>query len=269
MRRAFATATLAFAISIFGAMPGLMAPGLMAGEAAAQAQSRPGLTSMSAEDREIFRTEVRAYLLEYPEVLMEAIQVLEARRSATARAADAELIATNSAQLFDDANSWVGGNPDGDVTLVEFSDYRCGYCKKAHPEVKELLQRDPNIRLVIKEFPILGPDSMVAGRIALAGLDLDPDKFEALNDALMSFGGQLNEAIAYQIANGVGYDIAALKTRASSAEIEARIADNYALARSLGLEGTPSFILGNQIIRGYLPIEQMLAAVADARATTN
>ena len=268
MRRAIATATLAFAISIFGAMPGLM-PDHTAGLAGAQEQSRPGLTDMSTAEREAFRAEVRAYLLEYPEVLMEAIQVLEARRDATARAADAELIAAYSAQLYEDANSWVGGNPDGDVTLVEFSDYRCGYCKKAHPEVQELLLRDPNIRLVIKEFPILGPDSVAAGRIALAGFDLDPDKFKALNDALMSFGGQLNEAIAYQIAGTVGYDTAALKTRAASAEIEARLADNYALARALGLEGTPSFILGNQIIRGYLPIDQMLAAVADARATTN
>jgi protein-disulfide isomerase len=110
---------------------------------------------------------------------------------------------------------------------------------------------------------------MAAGRMALAALDLDPANFEALNDALMSFEGQLIEPVAYQIASGVGYDIAALRDHAASAEIEARISDNYALARTLGLQGTPSFILGNRIIRGYLPIEQMLAAVADARAATN
>lgn len=264
MRRAITTASIALAISIFG-----MIPGMTSGQAVAQEQSRPGLMDMSVAERDAFRAEIRAYLLENPEVLMEAIQVLEARRDATTRAADAEIIAANSAQLYENANSWVGGNPDGDVTLVEFSDYRCGYCKKAHPELKELLQRDPNIRLIIKEFPILGSDSVAAGRMAMAALDLDTDKFESLNDALMGFGGQLTEATAYQIAKGVGYDIDALKTRAASAEIEARIADNYALAKSLGLQGTPSFILGNQIIRGYLPVEQMLAAVADARATTN
>jgi protein-disulfide isomerase len=256
MRRTIATATLALA---------LVLPGL----ALAQEQSRPALSDMTDAERDAFRSEVRAYLMEHPEVLMEAIQVLEARRDAVARNADAEMIATHGEQLFHDPNSWVGGNPDGDVTLVEFSDYRCGYCKKAHPEVQELLQRDPYIRLVVKEFPILGPDSVAAARMATAALDLDPAKYGTLNDALMSFEGQLTEAAAYQIASGVGYDIAALKKRAASAEIEARIADNYALARTLGLQGTPSFILGNQIIRGYLPIEQMLEAVADARAAMN
>ncbi len=163
---------------------------------------------------------------------MEAIQVLEARRASDARKVDSEMIATHGQQLFHDANSWVGGNPDGDVTLVEFSDYRCGYCKQAHPELQELLRRDPNIRLVVKEFPILGPDSVAAARMATAALDLDRSKYGALNDALMSFEGQLTEAAAYQIANHAGYDIAALKARAASAEIEARIGDTYALARA-------------------------------------
>jgi protein-disulfide isomerase len=256
MRLAIATATLAIALAI---------PAL----GSAQEQSRPVLSDMTEAEREAFRTEVRAYLLEYPEVLMEAINILEARRKADTLQADAALIAASSEQLYNDPHSWVSGNPEGDVTLVEFLDYRCGYCKKAHPEVQELLKRDPNIRLVVKEFPILGPDSMAAGRMALAALDLDPANFEALNDALMSFEGQLIEPVAYQIASGVGYDIAALRDHAASAEIEARISDNYALARTLGLQGTPSFILGNRIIRGYLPIEQMLAAVADARAATN
>ncbi len=256
MHRTIATATLALALAISGPAP-------------AQEQSRPALSDMTDAERDAFRAEVRAYLIEHPEVLMEAIQVLEARRAADTLKADSELIASHGKQLFSDPNSWVGGNPDGDVTLVEFSDYRCGYCKKAHPEVQELLERDPNIRLVVKEFPILGPDSVTAARMATAALDLDRSKYGALNDALMSFGGQLSEAAAYQIASQAGYDIAVLKQRAASAEVEARIADTYALARAMGLQGTPSFILGNQIIRGYLPIERMLEAVADARAAMN
>jgi len=260
MRRAIATATLALALMIIGTIPGL---------APAQEQSRPALSDMTEAERDAFRAEVRAYLMEHPEVLMEAIQVLEARRDAVARNTDAEMIASHGEQLFHDPNSWVGGNPDGDVTLVEFSDYRCGYCKKAHPEVQELLRRDPNIRLVVKEFPILGPDSVTAARMATAALDLDPSNYGALNDALMSFEGQLTEAAAYQIASHTGYDIAALKRRAASAEIEARISDTYALARAMGLQGTPSFVLGNQIIRGYLPVERMLEAVAEARAAMN
>jgi protein-disulfide isomerase len=256
MYRVIVAATLALTL----AMP-VLAP--------AQEQSRPGLTDMTEAERKAFRTEVRAYLLEHPEVLMEAIQVLEARRDADTQAADVALIAANREQLFDGANAWVTGNPDGDVTLVEFSDYRCGYCKRAHPELKILLQRDPNIRLVVREFPILGPDSVVAARMATAALDLDRSKFGTLNDALMDFEGQLTEAAAYQIASHAGYDIAALKERAASAEVEARIGDTYALAKTLGLQGTPSFVLGNQIIRGYLPVERMLAAVAESRAATN
>jgi protein-disulfide isomerase len=256
MRRAIATVTLALTLAV---------PAL----AVAQEQSRPALSDMSEADREAFRTEVRAYLLEHPEVLMEAIQILEARRNADAKARDAQLIAEYREQLMNDPNSWVGGNPDGDITLVEFSDYRCGYCKKAHPELVELLRLDQNIRLVVKEFPILGPESTAAGRMAAAALDIDPEKYGVLNDALMTYGGQLTEAISYQIADHVGYDIVALKERAASAEIEARIGDNYALARAMGLEGTPSFVLGNQIIRGYLPLDRMLAAVEEARAAMN
>lgn len=235
----------------------------------AQEQSRPGLTNMSEVEREAFRTEVRAYLLEHPEVLTEAIQVLKDREALAEKKADLALIAANRERLFDGTNAWVTGNPNGDVTLVEFSDYRCGYCKRAHPELKELLQRDPNIRLVVREFPILGPDSMVAARVATAALNLDRSKYGALNDGLMSFEGGLTEAAVYQIADHAGYDIAALKELAASAEIEAQIGDTYNLARTLGLEGTPSFVLGNQIIRGYLPVDRMLAAVADARAETN
>src|SRR5690606_37234081 len=110
------------------------------------------LSDMSEADRAAFGEQVRAYLLQNPEVLMEALQVFDERRSAAAEDADKQLVADNADRLFDDGFSWVGGNPDGDVTLVEFLDYRCGYCKKAQPEVEALLDRDPNLRLVVKEF---------------------------------------------------------------------------------------------------------------------
>jgi protein-disulfide isomerase len=237
--------------------------------ARAQEQSRPPLTEMSEPEREKFRTEVRAYLLEHPEVLMEAIQILEARREADKLQDDADLVAQNREAIFNDGVSWVGGNPDGDVTLVEFSDYRCGYCKRAHPDVHALIQSDPKLRYVIKEFPILGPESTTTGRIALAALRIDPARYESLNDALMRFDGQLNETAAYQVAAHVGYDIAALKEAAADPEVDAQIAANYGLARILGLEGTPSFIIGGRIIRGYLPLEALREAVAQARSATN
>jgi protein-disulfide isomerase len=243
-----------------------LAPALPVG---AQEQSLPSRPEMTEAERAQFRAEVRAYLLENPDVILEAIEILEARRKAGRQQADAALIEQHRAALFDDPNAWVGGNPEGDVTLVEFFDYRCGYCKKAHPEVKALLAQDPNIRYIAKEFPILGPDSLAAARMALAALDLDPAGYGALNDALMSFEGQLTEDAAYRIARNVGYDVEALRERAASAEIEARIRDNYALARALGINGTPGFVLEDRIIRGYVPLDELTAEVAEVRAALN
>ncbi|GMG84447.1 DsbA family protein [Paralimibaculum aggregatum] len=220
-----------------------------------------GFAGMSDDARAAFRAEVRAYLMDNPEVILEAIQVLEARRAEATAAADDQLVEQHAEALFNDGYSYVGGNPEGSITLVEFTDYRCPYCKRAHPIVAELMERTPELRHVIKEFPILGADSVVAGRMAMAANEIDPERYADLNDALMGFKGNLSEAAAYRIANEVGYDIAALKTRAASPEIEARIQKNYELARALNLEGTPSFVIGGTIVRGFKPLEEMLALV--------
>jgi len=229
----------------------------------------PDVTDLTATEREAFGAEVRDYLLENPEVIMEAIQILEERRNQAAAVEDAELVAQHSQALFEDPHAWVGGNPEGDVTIVEFLDYRCGFCQRAHPIVKELVETDPGIRLIVKEFPILGPDSVAAGRMAMAALDLEPALYEALNDELMSYDGQLDEAAAYRIAGEIGYDIPALKQRAQSDEITARLGETYRLAQALGLQGTPSFVIGNEIVRGFLQMDDMRATVADARAASN
>ena len=238
----------------------------------AQEQSAPKIAvgeEMTAIERQILRDEIRAYLLENPEVIMEAIQVLEARRKAQEEADDAALVAANRGQLLDDGYSWVWGNPEGDVTVVEFSDYRCPYCKKAHPEVRALIAEDPNIRYVLKEFPILGTDSIAAARLALAAAEMDPERFADLNDALMRFPGQLTEEIAWRIAEDEGWDVEALRKRAADSEIEARIRDTYRLARALGINGTPGFVIGDRIIRGLVSKEELAQAVAEAREATN
>ena len=126
------------------------------------------LSQMSDAEREAFRAEIRAYLLENPEVIMEAVAVLEQRDAEKQAQADVDLIAANANALFNDPSSWIGGNPDGDITMVEFVDYRCGYCRKAHDEVAELISSDGNIRFIVKEFPILGEASLTSSRFALA-----------------------------------------------------------------------------------------------------
>lgn len=227
------------------------------------------LSRMSEADRAAFGEQVRAFLLENPDVIMEAIQELERRRTTAAQETDRQLIAENADRLFDDGFSYVAGNPMGDVTLVEFLDYRCGYCKKAHPEVEALLERDPNVRLVVKEFPILGPDSTAAGTMALAALELDRDLFPGLHDALMSYKGNLTEQVAYRLAGEAGYDVDALRAQAASDEITERLQQNYQLAQALGLQGTPAFVVGNEVIRGYLPVDELQGAVEDARVQQN
>ena len=207
--------------------------------AAAQDASQPAPTQMTPEAREALHSEIRAYLLDNPEVIVEAIEVLETRRKAETAAGDKELVAANREALVDDGFSWVGGNPEGDITLVEFFDYRCGFCKRAHPVVERLVEEDGNIRLVLKEFPILGPESVMAGRMALAALSIDPSKYQTLNDALMAHRGTLTEVAGYRIAKEVGYDLAELKARKDDARIDEQLRQTYALAETLGLQGTP------------------------------
>ena len=225
--------------------------------------------NMSKAEREAFREEVRKYLMENPEVIYDAIQILQKQREEAAAVADRDLVKANAEAIFNDGHSWSSENADADITVVEFLDYRCGYCKRAHPEVEEMLERDPRIKLVVKEFPILGPDSVTAGRMALAALTIDPGKYPTLSDALMTYKGNLTESAAYQIAADVGYDIAQLKALAAEQAISDKLNKNYQLAQKLGLQGTPAFIIGSQIIRGYLPVDDMIAVVEQERAAAS
>lgn len=233
-----------------------------------QTPDAPGSTLSEAE-RSALRSEIRAYLLENPEVILEAIEVLESRRDQAAAQADAELTRRHAEDLYNDGFSFVGGNPDGDITLVEFADYRCGYCKQAHPQVQALIEGDPELRFVLKEFPILGPDSVTAGAMAMAALEIDRERYAELHDALMQHRGQLTESIAYRIAKHVGYDVSELKEMATAPEITERLAETRELAARLGIQGTPAFVVGDRVIRGFLPAAELAAIIAEERAALN
>ena len=222
---------------------------------------------MTDAEREAFRAEVRAYLLENPEVLTEAIQVLEQRQAAAAQARDADLVQANAEALFNSETSYVGGNPDGDFTVVEFLDYRCGYCKRAHPEVAALLDRDPGIRYVIKEYPILGPESELAAQYALAVQALAGDEiYYEVHNTLMELDSGITDAALTRISTAFGLDHAAVTAKMATPEIAAIIAENRALAANLAISGTPSFVFDDQLLRGYVPLAQMEAIVAELRA---
>ncbi|MEM7496389.1 MAG: DsbA family protein [Pseudomonadota bacterium] len=244
-----------------------IAGALFAAPVAAPAQEPLDFAAMSPEQEAAFGEAIRSYLLENPEVIYEAIQVLEERRETEQLTAEGELVSQYLGALHDTSYSWEGGNPDGDITVVEFLDYRCGFCKRAHPAVKEVLEKDPNVRLIVREFPILGPNSVVASRMAMAAYRLDAELYPELNDALMTFQGDLTETMAYRIAGQVGYDIGELKDLASTDEIAAEIDKNYQLADVLGIQGTPTFIIGDRIVRGFLPADRFLAAIEEERRT--
>lgn len=224
------------------------------------------LTGMTDAERAAFRDEVRAYLLDNPEVLMEAISVLEQRQAEAQADGDAAMIAAHASQLFDDPGSWVGGNPEGSVTIVEFFDYRCSYCKRAHPEVSELLAGDQDIRFIKKEFPILGEQSLRGSRYALAVRHVAGDEtYKEVSDTLMTLRGDLDAAALKRVSETFDLDHAAIEEAMLLPEIEATIARNRQLATTLQINGTPSFIFGDQMVRGYVPLETMQQLVDEAR----
>lgn len=235
---------------------------------AANASQAFEIESMTEMERDIFRAEIRDYLLENPEVLMEAIAVLEEKRAAEAAAQEGVLLEQYRSAIFDDGYSWIGGNPDGDVTIVEFLDYRCGFCKRAHPEVQTLLSDDGNIRFIVKEFPILGAESELASRYAIATKLTEGDEvYAAVHDALMEWNGAVNEGALGRIARDVGIsDHDAVLAEMNSDEVSKIIASNRALGQALQIQGTPSFIMGDIFVRGYVDLEEMQSIVDSIRA---
>ncbi len=255
----FRTATLIALLAVTG-LPALA-------QTAPVAESTAPASAMSETDRTALRAEVRAYLLENPEVLMEAIAVLDKKRDRQAAADDISLIKANADAIFQDPDSWVGGNPQGDITVVEFMDYRCGYCRKAYDEVAELVKSDGNIRFVVKEFPILGEASDLASRFAIAVRQTDGDaSYAKVHEALMTMKGDLTPAAMKTVAAAAGVrDLKAVRTQMDGPAVQAVIDANHALGQALAINGTPTFVVQDTMLRGYVPLDGMRQVVAGER----
>lgn len=226
-----------------------------------------GLEDMTDAERAAFQQEVRAYLVAHPEVLVEAMDAYQAQQQAQQADADKQLVADNQAALLQDANSWVGGNPDGDITVVEFMDYRCGYCRKAFSEVEELVKADGNIRFVVKEFPILGEESVISSRFAVAVRRLHGDEaYKKAHDALISLRGQPDQPTLSKLAGDLGLEADAIFAEMQSDEVTNILKANHAMADKLQISGTPTFVVGDQVVRGYMALDAMQQLVADERA---
>ncbi len=209
---------------------------------------------------------VRSYLLQNPEVIFEAVAEFESRNAEAQVEMDRAVVAAHSEALFDDPNSWVGGNPEGDVSLVAFIDYRCGYCKRAHDDLEELLATDTDLRLIIKEFPILGPESELASRFAVATLRLGGDEaYESAHDLLMRYDGPITPDYLDDLAGELGLEMEAVFAEMESDAVTEVIASNYQLAQRLEISGTPTFVMEDEMIRGYVDATTLLTIAASKR----
>ena len=226
-------------------------------------QSLPASGTMSPEQVQAIEKIVHDYLLRNPQVILDAVEQLEQKRNDEAQAAAKTALSQHRDDVLHDPTSPVAGNPNGDVTIVEFFDYRCPYCKQMEPALEQLRKEDRKLRFVYKEFPILGPDSVVASHAALAARK--QNKYLPLHDALMTARGHLDEATILQIAGDAGLDVKRLKTDMNSPDIEGVISKNMQLAHVLNINGTPGFIVGDQLVPGAVDLDTLKKLVAEAR----
>jgi protein-disulfide isomerase len=210
-----------------------------------------------------FENRIREFLLTNPEVILEALQTLEARRTAEEQSEAAQMIGPNTEKLLRNPNSPTSGNAAGDVTIVEFFDYNCPYCRSVAPTLDEVLKADGALRVVFKEFPILGPNSIFAAKAALAANR--QGRYSEFHRRLMSLNRNADQATVLAAASSVGLDIEKMKADMNEPDVEAELENNIALARSLRINGTPGFVIGREIIRGAADLETIKALVQRAR----
>ncbi len=218
--------------------------------------------ALTAAQKTAVQEVVRQYILDNPSVIIEAVNNYKEQESQRAEA-DAKKALGDYKSFFNDASLPSTGNPKGDLVIVEFFDYVCGYCKKAFPEVAKLVAEDKNVKVVFIEMPILSEQSDLASRWALAAHK--QDKYFPFHKKLMEHGGQKSEAILSGFAKDVGLDVEKLKKDAASEEITAAIKKNHDVAAALGIQGTPGFIVGEEIVRGYLPYDALKEIVKAQR----
>ncbi len=238
-----------FALALFGAPP------------SASAQS------FSDGQRGDIETIVRNYLIAHPEVLEEAMAELSRRQSAAEAEKHAASVTKNAEAIFNSPRGVTVGNKDGDVTFVEFFDYNCGYCKRAMADMLDLMKSDPKLKVVLKEFPVLGPGSVEAAQIAVAVRMQDPTgkKYLDFHQKLLNSKGQADKARALAAAKEAGLDMAKLEKDSASPEVRATIEENFKLAESMGMNGTPSYVIGKQVVIGAVGVESLREKIGVAR----
>jgi protein-disulfide isomerase len=232
--------------------------------AAASSSNADGFSSSQRSEVERI---VREYLIAHPEVLQEAMNELDKRQTAAQAEKHKTAIKQYSDALFSSPRQVVLGNPNGNVTFVEFFDYNCGYCKRAMDDMLTLLKDDPKLKVVLKEFPVLGPGSVEAAQVAIAVhmQDKTGKKYLEFHQKLLTGRGEANKARAMAVAKDIGLDMARLDKDLASPEVKATLQESFKLAEALGLNGTPSYVIGDNVVVGAVGLEALKEKVNASR----
>jgi len=217
----------------------------------------------SPEQRREIEAIVRDYLTKNPEAMLDALQAAKDRMESQSHDKVAAALVARRHEVLEDPDTPVAGNPQGDVSLVEFFDYRCPYCKQVEPALEALLREDPKLRFVYKEFPVLGPESVTAARAALASRK--QGKYDAFHRDLMALKGHFDEAAVFQAARTAGLDLEHLKRDMAAPEIDRMLKANLELAEALDIRGTPGFVIGDEIVPGAILLPALKHLPATAR----
>ena len=215
--------------------------------------------SFSDPQRSEIEKIIREYLVQHPEVLQEAIAELEKKQASDEAAKHQAAVKDNASAIFNSPRQVVTGNPQGDVTFVEFFDYNCGYCKRAMSDMFDLLKHDPKLKVVLKEFPVLGPGSVEAARVAVAVRmqDKTGKKYMEFHQKLLGGRGQADKARALAVAKEVGFDMTRLERDMTSDEVKQTLEESFKLAEKLGLNGTPSYVIGDNVVVGAVGLDAL------------
>jgi protein-disulfide isomerase len=244
----------------------LLAPALFA---LALCSAPPAATAQSFSDtqRGDIETIVKNYLISHPEVLEEAMAELNKRQAAADAEKHEASVAENASTIFNSPRGVMLGNKDGDVTFVEFFDYNCGYCKRAMADMLDLMKSDPKLKVVLKEFPVLSPGSVEAAQVAVAVRMQDPSgkKYLDFHQKLLGGRGPADKAHALAAAKEAGLDMAKLEKDLASPEVKATIEENFKLAEAMGMNGTPSYVIGKQVVVGAIGVDGLREKIGLAR----
>jgi len=223
----------------------------------------PGAAQMTAKDKTEIENIVRQFILEHPEIITEALEILQNQERLALEKSQQEALQRSNDQLYENPMTPEYGNPQGDVVVVEFFDYQCGYCKRVFPDFMEVVNADKKLRVIWKELPILGPISRFAARAAMASAE--QGKYFDYHVALLGLRGRLTEKRVMDTAKKVGLDMNRLIKDMGSPKTNQYLDETLELAKNLGINGTPAFLIGNQLVPGAISANKMREIIAQAR----